>query len=216
MLNFTNLKLKPFYLVLKKTILLYSKLMLNIYKQPKIFKYYLVNNKLYLNHLFFKIKRIEVEYILMEYFKFKVDVNLFDIKYLLNFNALSNISPYSKIFLNSRLGFFKDFLHAFFFGIHFKNSYIINFVISRQITNAKSHLTHLRNVGRLLNYLVFYETTKDFLGLRVRVAGKFQGRLRKRVFKVFMRYRGLQRLSTVVDYSINKVFTRFGVFSIKV
>ena len=77
-------------------------------------------------------------------------------------------------------------------------------------------MSHLRNVSRLLNYLIFYETTKDFLGLRVRVAGKFQGRLRKRVFKIFRRYRGLQRLSTIVDYSINKVYTRFGVFSIKV
>ena len=215
--NFNNKKLKPFYLIFNHIIYYYYKFYLKKkFKQKKTLKLNLVDNKLYLNHLFFKVKCIEVEYILMEYFKSKVNINLFDIKYILNFSTLSNISPYSKIFLSSKLKFFTDFLHAFFFSIHFKNSHILNFVISRQITNQKSHRSHLKTVGKLLNYLIFYETTEDFLGLRVRVAGKFQGRLRKRVFKIFRRYRGLQRLATVVDYSIYKVFTRFGVFSIKV
>lgn len=65
-------------------------------------------------------------------------------------------------------------------------------------------------------YILHYEKTKAFLGLRLKVHGKFQGKLRKKKFKFYHRYISLNSVRIYVDYSLHKVFTKFGVFSVKV
>ena len=50
----------------------------------------------------------------------------------------------------------------------------------------------------------------------MKVHGKFQGKLRKRRFKYIFGKTSATTFTTFVDYSLQKSYTKFGVFSIKV
>jgi ribosomal protein S3 len=84
------------------------------------------------------------------------------------------------------------------------------------MTNKRHQRRYMRSVDRILCNLLEYIITNDFLGLRLSVHGKFGGRLRKKVYNIFKGYRPLTRKSTFIDYDLQKMHSRFGVFSIKV
>lgn len=167
-------------------------------------------------NLYHKIKAIELEVILFFFFKTPLTVNLFNINRVLNYHKVNSIFKYSRLFLSGGLFYFKDLTRCVFFGLHLKNSALISYIVSRHITNKKNHFYYMRNVSRIIRYLLHYELKPEFLGFRIKVHGKFRGILRKRFFKMKKGRVGLQRLSTKVTYSLHRVFTRYGVFSVKV
>ena len=64
----------------------------------------------------------------------------------------------------------------------------------------------------LLNYILHYEKTKRFLGIRVRVHGKFQGILRKRNFKIYDKYISLHVIKNYVYTKHSKIYSIFFSF----
>lgn len=97
-----------------------------------------------------------------------------------------------------------------------KDSTIVGFFITKHLTNKRAQQTYMKGVNRILLNLLGFIKLSEFLGLRITVHGKFRGRLRKGVYRIFEGYRSLTRKRTVVDFSFHKMYSRFGVFSIKV
>jgi hypothetical protein len=159
---------------------------------------------------------LHLEVIIFNYFKANLIIKISEVSRVLNHKKLCNIPDDSKVWLNSNLYYFTDLIRCFFFAMHFKNSNILCYAISKHISNKKQHFYYLKGARRLIDYFLKYESIESFLGLRIRVHGKFQGILKKRQFKMYRGYRSLHKLSTKVDYSAQRVYTKFGVFSIKV
>ena len=78
------------------------------------------------------------------------------------------------------------------------------------------HFNFLKKVRRLLTNFFFYGKYYNLIGILIKVHGKFQGILRKRRFKHSYGKTNMTTLTTYVDYDLQKSYTKFGVFSIKV
>lgn len=167
-------------------------------------------------NLRFKVISMELEYVFYHFFKNNLVINTVNINSFFSFSKYNKIPPYSNIVLSSGLFYYKDLVRSFFFSMYLKNSSVMCYAIGRHITNYKKHWFYVRSAKRLLNYILFYEKTKEFLGLRLKVCGKFQGKLRKKKYKFYHRYIALNAIKVYVDYSLHKVFTKFGVFSVKI
>ena len=117
---------------------------------------------------------------------------------------------------NGRLFFFDDLINIFFFSVFFRKSIIFSSFIAKNITNKKIHFNFLKKVKRLLNSFFYYGKYYNLIGILIKVHGKFQGILRKRRFKHVYGKTSMTTFTTFVDYSLQKSFTKYGVFSIKV
>ena len=82
--------------------------------------------------------------------------------------------------------------------------------------SCSSNFNFLKKIKRILNNFFFYGKYYNLIGILIKVHGKFQGILRKRKFKYAYGKTSLTTLTTFVDYSLQKSYTKFGVFSIKV
>lgn len=78
------------------------------------------------------------------------------------------------------------------------------------------HFNFLKKIRKILNNFFFYGKYYKLIGVLIKVHGKFQGILRKRKFKHAYGKTNLTTINTFVDYSLQKSYTKFGVFSIKV
>lgn len=157
-----------------------------------------------------------MEAIVCNYFKRNLNLNLFHIPTFARFKDNTNTQPSSKLFLNAGRFYFRDVVKCFFYSIILKSSSIMCSVVGRHITNKKNHFYYLKNIKLILRYMLHYETNNNFLGIRFKVHGKFQGKLRKRIFKVYDKYISFHRIKSYVDFSFHTVYTRFGVFSVRI
>jgi len=78
------------------------------------------------------------------------------------------------------------------------------------------HFNFLKKVRRLLTNFFYYGKYCNLIGILLKVHGKFQGILRKRRFKHKYGKTNMTTFRTFVDYDLQKSYTKFGVFSIKV
>jgi ribosomal protein S3 len=78
------------------------------------------------------------------------------------------------------------------------------------------HFNFLKKVKRLITNFFFYGKYYSLVGILIKVHGKFQGILRKRRFKHIYGKTSMTTLTTFVDYDLQKSYTKYGVFSIKV
>jgi len=213
--NCLNYKKKLFNSIINYKNLIYNQI-LKKKNYNIICTYFLEISHKYYDKLFFKIKSIELEYIIKEYFNIDLNLKIVNISQIFKFEKFNNIPQTSIIYFSSRLSFFKDLLRCFFFSICFKNSYILCHILARHISNYKKHFSTIKNMTRIIKTIMSFEKTNNFSGIRIRVHGKFHGILKKRFHKTYIGRKSLHRMSTNVSYSLNKSYTRFGVFSIKV
>jgi ribosomal protein S3 len=107
-------------------------------------------------------------------------------------------------------------LRGFYLGMELRDSSIISFFIVKHMANKRTQRYYMKGVSKLLlNFLPFI-VKSTFLGFRITVCGKFQGRLRKKIFKEVAGHSSLITKSNFVHYDFKKMFSKFGVFSIKV
>ena len=164
----------------------------------------------------FKIKRLELELVIYQASGKKTAVYFKNIIKIFNLRFKGRIPRESRIWWLGRLPFFKDFLNIVYFSTYFHTSKVLAFYIARNITNRKKHFYLLKRLRVILNYFFQFEPSCDFRGLRITVRGKFQGILRKRRFRIKFGHPGIQELGLFMDYNLQRSFTKFGVFSIKV
>lgn len=162
-----------------------------------------------------KLLRIKMEKLLFKSFKVNIILYIHSIFKIFYFKnkikfAQKHISKHSRLF------FFKDFLNLFFFAVFFKKSFLLAKFISKNITNKKMHFNILKKVQRVISTLLRYGKFHHLIGLRIKVHGKFQGKLQKRKFSFFFGKPGLTTFFVKIDYNLQQSFTKFGVFSIKV
>jgi len=100
--------------------------------------------------------------------------------------------------------------------VFFRKSSIFASFIAKNITNKKMHFNFLKKIKRILNGFFYYGKYYNLVGILIKVHGKFQGILRKRKFKHIYGKSSMTTFTTFVDYSLQKSYTKFGVFSIKV
>jgi ribosomal protein S3 len=77
------------------------------------------------------------------------------------------------------------------------------------------HFNFLKKIKRLIHNFLNY-SKYGLIGLLIKVHGKFQGVLRKRRFKYAYGKTSMTSFNTFIDYDLQKSYTKFGVFSIKV
>jgi len=145
-----------------------------------------------------------------------IKINLKNIFMLYKVKNKLKIPKKGILWKNWRYIYFKDFINIIYFSIFLRKSYIVCRFIAENITNKKIHFSFLKKVKRLLNSFLYYGTYYNLMGIIIKVHGKFQGKLRKRRFKYIFSKTSISTLTTNVDYSLQKSYTKFGVFSIKV
>jgi ribosomal protein S3 len=100
--------------------------------------------------------------------------------------------------------------------MNFRKSKLLALFIANNITDDKRHYNFLKKIKKIMSYYFKNDRAMNFYGIYITIHGKFQGYLRKRRFKIRFGRPGVQKLKVAVDYNLQRSFTRFGVFSIKV
>lgn len=99
---------------------------------------------------------------------------------------------------------------------YFSMSRLLSIFISKNITDKKAHFNFLKKIRTIMKLFFIHKKIKHLEGISIKVCGRFQGILRKRKFKIIMGRTSLQSFEAKIDYDLQKSYTRFGVFSIKV
>lgn len=179
-------------------------------------KSYKTKKKTLKKKLVLKLVTLQLEKIVFKVINFKTRINLKNVFTLFKVKKNLKVPKNAIIWRNWRLYFFNDFINILFFSVFFRKSSILSIFIAKNITNKKMHFNFLKKVRRLLTNFFFYGKYYNLIGILIKVHGKFQGILRKRRFKHAYGKTNMTTLTTFVDYDLQKSYTKFGVFSIKV
>lgn len=172
--------------------------------------------KLKKNKLIIKLVKLQLEKMLFKIIEIPLKISLKNIFMLFEIKKVLKIPKKGILWKNWRYIYFKDFINIIFFSIFLRKSYILARFLSENITNKKIHFSFLKKIKRLLNNFLYYGTYYNLIGIIIKVHGKFQGKLRKRKFKYIFGKTSSSTLTTHVDFSLQKSYTKYGVFSIKV
>lgn len=176
----------------------------------------IINNYFMFNKITLKLKKVQLEKILLKMSGKGVNIYFRNVLKTLNVRRLLKIPTKCRIWWLKFSPFFKDFINILYFSMNFRTSKLLALFISKNITNKKKHYNFLKKIKKIMNYFFKYDRANNFYGIYITVHGKFQGILRKRKFKIKFGRAGTQKFKVSIDYNLQKSFTRFGVFSIKV
>jgi hypothetical protein len=194
--------------------LLFNNLVTAVYNYAH--KNLIFNNYFIFNKITLKLKKLQLEKILLKMSGKGVNIYFRNVLKTLNVRGLLKIPTNCRIWWLKFTPFFKDFINILYFSMNFRTSKLLALFISKNITNKKKHYNFLKKIKKIMNYFFKYDRANNFYGIYITVHGKFQGILRKRKFKIKFGRAGTQKFKVSIDYNLQKSFTRFGVFSIKV
>lgn len=163
-----------------------------------------------------KFLMIELEILILFFFKQVINVNIYQINKILLFNKYIEVPKTAMMWVNEKRFYFKDLVRGIFLGITLKDSTIVSFFLIKHLSNRRDHKSYMKGVKRILLSFLSYLEIKEFFGLKIEVRGKIQGKLRKKIFKIYKGYRSLLRKKNIVSYSMSNQYSRFGAFSAKV
>lgn len=171
----------------------------------------------------FKIKRLNfviklkwlgllISDLIFNYFSKKIYVNIKTITECLQFVKLPFF--FNKIKLNSdkKQKFFRLLLSFIFF-----TTKIISYDISKLILNVKNkkHINALKSYFGLIQVL-FLNSIVSLKGIKIQIAGRLNGKLRKSRFGFVLGSVKLMTLNTECTFSLESIYTQYGVFSLKI
>lgn len=166
--------------------------------------------------LIIKATKLKLEKLLYSSNKLVSNIYIQNVFSIFSVKKSLKIPKNSILWKNWKLFFFNDLINIFFFSVFFRRSNIFSSFIAKNITSKKMHFNFLKKIKRLLNSFFFYGTYCNLIGILIKVHGKFQGILRKRKFKHVYGKTSKTSFTSFVDYSLQKSYTKYGVFSIKV
>lgn len=200
-LNILKLFIKQLFL--KKRILIFKNL-----KNTRKVLYKLKIKKI----LITKLIKLKLEKLIYSSNNLKSVINIQNVFNIFSLKKELKVPKNATLWWNSRLFFFSDLINILFFSVFFRKSSIFASFIAKNITNKKMHFNFLKKIKRILNGFFYYGKYYNLVGILI----KFQGILRKRKFKHIYGKSSMTTFTTFVDYSLQKSYTKFGVFSIKV
>jgi hypothetical protein len=164
----------------------------------------------------FKLKKLALEKVLFKSVGKKSIVYFRNILKVIKLKNRLRVPTYCRMWWLRKVFYFKDFLYILYFSVYFHTSKLLATFVANNINDRKKHYRLLKTLKKIMRYFFIYERPKNFFGIYLAVHGKFHGILRKRNFKVKFGRAGVRKFNLLVDYNLQKKFTRFGVFSIKV
>ena len=180
------------------------------------FKLFNCTKVFFFSKLKFKLKKLLLEKSLFRSIGKKSIVYFRNILKVIKVKNQLRVPTYCRMWWLRKVFYFKDFLYILYFSIYFHTSKLLAIFIANNINDRKKHYRLLKTLKKIMRYFFIYERPKNFFGIYITVHGKFHGILRKRNFKVKFGRIGVRKFNLLVDYNLQKKFTRFGVFSIKV
>ena len=198
-----------FFTFLKeKKLFFFNKKYINKIKKSMAWNYKLK----YINHIIkLKIIGLYCSLLILLYTNKKIKINLISITKKINsiclfpfkFKYKRNYILYQKLFI---------VLISFIFT----KSYILNNYINLILKKTKNK-KHIKNMILFFSSLkiIFDKQFVPINGIKFKIAGRLNGKLRKASYGYKLGYLKLQRLSLNIDFSCFTVFTQYGSFSLK-
>ena len=101
-----------------------------------------------------------------------------------------------------------------FFSIKFFNAELLGHYLATLLLSSKNHLKIFYSVIKFVE-LLFFNSIIVTKGLRIRLTGKINGKMRKSKHHYSLGNSSTQSLSQVCNYSLVNAFTKYGVLSLK-
>jgi len=108
----------------------------------------------------------------------------------------------------------RDKFFTIFFSIKFFNAELLGHYLATLLLSSKNHLKIFYSVIKFVE-LLFFNSIIVTKGLRIRLTGKINGKMRKSKHHYSLGNSSTQSLSQVCNYSLVNVFTKYGVLSLK-
>jgi len=199
--NFNFKKFKTLIHYKKKNYKFFKKL--KLYK--KIFNFLIIKRIkifLYLKYLNIKISKMYSNYCFKVYF--------FPFNYLKNLNK-SSLKLYKNFLKNNKL---KKISKLIIFSVINRNSFVLSRLILNFLFKRKNHKKYINFIINDLKFLL--NLNKFFLGFKIQLKGKLNGKLRSKVFSSKTGNVPLSTCKSLISYNYLPMKTRFGIFGIKV
>jgi len=108
----------------------------------------------------------------------------------------------------------RDKFFTIFFSIKFFNAELFGQYLATLLLSSKNHLKIFYSVVKFVE-LLFFNSIIVTKGLRVRLTGKINGKMRKSKHHYSLGSTSTQSLSQVCNYSLVSAHTKYGVLSLK-
>ena len=129
---------------------------------------------------------------------------------------MDGISYFPFKFKQKQNSVFIEKLFIIFLSFIFTKSYILNTYIDLIVRKTKNK-KHIKSLVLFFSNLkiIFNKQFVPLLGLKFKIAGRLDGKLRKARYSYKLGSLRLLSLSLNIDYSCYSVFTQYGCFSLK-
>ena len=188
----------------------YFKKTLKLKKKKKIIKHYY-------QILILKKKETSLELLINTWFKYKWNIYLNNIFNNLNFNKfLNRFDNQTTTKQNKRqqikIKKYNLLIYSYFL---FKNTKLICKHLGASLLKTNRHV---KNIQFLLNrlYYLYYQKILNFMGFKFYLSGKLNGKMKRQKYSYKIGKMLLQVINLKILYTFFNLYTKFGVFSIKV
>ena len=189
----------------------------NYFQNVSKLKYKTIVNKNYHQILILKKEETSLELLINIWFKYKWNIYLNNIFNNLNFNKfLNRFDNQTTTKQNKKqqikIKKYNLLIYSYFL---FKNTKLICKHLAGSLLKTNRHI---KNIQFLLNriYYLYYQKILNFMGFKFYLSGKLNGKMKRQKYSYKIGKMLLQVINFKIMYSFFNLYTKFGVFSIKI